>query len=105
MLLTVKERLLLLGCLPPRGDITTIKLVNDLTNEVGLSEKEHKIYDVKNVDGRVTWDDKKAKPKNIELGTVIRDVIRGALKDMDKKKALTADHIPLWDKFCDDKEK
>lgn len=104
MLFTVKERLMLLAMLPSKGNVTTIRLLKELTEDLSFSEKEHKKYDIKSVNGQIFWDDKKAKPKTIEIGPVMKGMIKDTLEELNEKQELQVDHLSLWEKFCKNKK-
>ena len=53
--LTVRERLLLLQILPRQGDLTTIKIVRRLREELSFDEDEHRQLNFQQTDGQLTW--------------------------------------------------
>lgn len=100
MLLTVKERILLLQVLPKEGDFLTQKIVRDMRSKIGLSEEDWKTYGIHTTpDGRVEWDATKDKGVEIPFGDKATEIVRDGLKDLDKQKKVTDDFIPLFDKF------
>jgi hypothetical protein len=100
MLLTVKERILLLQVLPKEGDFLTQKIVRDLRSKAGLSEEDWKTYNIRTMpDGRVEWDATKDKGTEIPVGDKAKEIICDALKDLDKQKKVTDDFMPMFDKF------
>jgi len=102
--LAVKERIMLLNILPKAGDILTIKLVRELKEELSIGEAEGKTLDLKISDqGAIQWNAEaaeKAGDKGIEIGDTAKELIVKTLKELDKQKELSEDHILLWDKFC-----
>jgi hypothetical protein len=105
----VFERLFLLnGVLPQHGSFTTVKIVSRLKEELSFSESEHDRYEINNTpDGRLslTKDDSLLKEtKSIPLGKRARQVIIDGLKELDRKKALTAGHIILYERFVGGEE-
>lgn len=44
MLLTLKERLTLMGVLPPQGDFTTIKILRQFKESLAPDEEENKLF-------------------------------------------------------------
>ncbi len=101
MKLSIRERIMLSGLLPETGNIAQIRILGDLRRELGFTEEENKIYCIK-IDGdRITWNDQKDEFKDVPIGEVATDLIRKRLKEMDDKKKLTEQHIPLWDKFIE----
>ena len=100
----VYERLFLLnGVLPPVGNFTTIKIIQQLKNELSFSEEEHDRYEIKIIPSggvTVTKDEAKLKEaKLIHIGKRARDVIVNGLKEMDRKKQLSPGHIILYERF------
>jgi hypothetical protein len=98
MKLNVGERLRLLGILPEKGNLVTIKVVSEMRNSIALSEKEIKGFKVKVGPQSITWDDK-AKPVDIKLGDTAKEVIVNALRELDEKEELTVSDVALWEMF------
>lgn len=99
MQLSVKSRLLLLNLLPAQGNITTIRVVHDLRRALSFSEQEHKELSLRQTTEGVSWDHIKEQPKEIEIGPRALVLIEDTLKDLDKQKKLTEDHIELYELF------
>ncbi len=110
MLLTLSERFALLGVLPQQGDFATLRIVRKLRESLSLNEQEYKEFDVHSAgqtmadgmivpEGRIAWNAKGQEPREIPIGEKATDVIAEALKALDKAKALTEQHIDLYDKF------
>jgi hypothetical protein len=101
MLLSVVERLTLLGILPEQGNLTTIKIVARLREELSFDEQEHARLNFRPSDDgqRVQWDITGSMEKDIEIGPKALGVVYDALKALDDKEALTAQHLSLCEKF------
>jgi hypothetical protein len=99
--LSVQDRLLLLSILPPQGDIITLKIIRDLQTELSFSEKEIEGLNLRpSDDGKaMLWDLEKQFYLSAPIGPKAKEVIANALKDMNAKKALTAAHIDLYERF------
>ena len=98
MKLTIAERFGLLGILPIKGNILTMKLVQGLSDLFGFDDAEQAECGLKQEDDRWTW--KPETPaKDIEIGDVSRQVIVDALKGLSEQNALTLAQVPLYDKF------
>ena len=99
MELNILERLLLLGILPPEGNLTTIKIVRKLREDLSFSEDEIAKYSItQHADGRVTWEaggDEKA----FEFGAKAREAIVKALEKLDKDGKVEERHLSLFEKF------
>ena len=101
MKLNVPERLTLLQVLPQEGNFLTLKIIRDLTEVVGLNEKEFKKFGIKEADGQVSWNQKGAEEIEIEIGEKATDIIVEALRGMDEKKKLEQRHLSLYEKFME----
>ena len=95
--LTVLDRLLLLQLLPRRANLTDIKIIHKLRMNLAFDEEEQKLYKFKNVDGKTIWEGDKE--VMIEIGERGEEIIREALKELDKRKELTENHIRLCEMF------
>jgi len=101
MELNVKDRLLLLSILPKEGNITTLKIVRKLREDLSFSEEEHKAFEIK-IEGNMTlWNQEKAVSKNIDIGEKANDVIVEALNALSKNSKLREEHLPIWDLFVE----
>lgn len=101
MELSVIERLGLLSVLPKEGSFITLRIVNDLRKSVGFTEEEIKEFELREADGRVTWNSAAETPRDIPIGEKATDVIVEALKDTDKRKALNASTFALYERFVE----
>lgn len=101
MKVTVAERLILLSILPRKGNITTLKIVQKLGQDLSFSEEEHKLCKfVQNKEsGAISWDNDKETVKNVPIGAVAKQIIADAFKRLNKKEELIPAHIPLYEKF------
>lgn len=104
MNLTILERILLLGMLPEKGNIVTLKIVRNLRDALSFSENEIKELSItQSQDGQISWN--AAKECNagteIDIGEKARDIIVDVLQKNNKSESLTDQHISLFDKFID----
>ena len=100
MKLSIAERINVLGVLPAEGNIITLRIVNELRDNLSFREKEIADSQITQTeDGRITWDPTAAKDKDVQIGDAARDVIKAALKKLDEDKKLTPALVPIWDKF------
>ena len=100
--LTLLERLTLLQALPAQGNFATIKIVRKLREDLSLSEKEHKEYNVVLEGDRIRWDLKKEKPKKVDIGPTSLGIIQKALKGLNDKEQLKDEHITVYERFVGD---
>lgn len=100
MLLTVKERILLIQALPKEGDIFTQRIVRDLRSTIGLSDDDWKNYEIiKSDDGRIQWNPIKDVGVEYTFGDKAKELIVSALNDLSKAKKVNDDYMTLFDKF------
>ena len=97
--LSVKARLVLVGILPPEGDLTTIRIVRELREGLSFSEAEHEDLQMKQENNQIRWEDGAVPNKKLDIGPKAAEVIRAAIKKLDDEKKLTADHLELVDLF------
>ena len=99
MLLNTFDRLILLNVLPKEGDITTLKIIRKLKDDLSFSEEEHTALQFKNEDGQIMWKEEADIKKEIEIGEKATDIIAEALKALNKAKKLTEAHISIYERF------
>mgnify|MGYP006921364737 CR=1 FL=1 len=104
MKLNVKERINLMQILPAEANFVTFKILADLRAELSFSEKEIKDFKIaQQLDeqgrGRITWDDKREKGKEVFFGPQALLIIKTALQKIDKDGRVTIDNVSLFEKF------
>ncbi|MDD4689068.1 MAG: hypothetical protein PHE51_04900 [Eubacteriales bacterium] len=99
MILTIKDRIYLLGLLPKESNFITLKIVRKLENDLGFSEDEIKKANIRSENNSIFWDEKKIDNKNIEIGEKATDIIIERLKELSNEKKLSIDMIELYEKF------
>ena len=99
MLLKVADRLLLLNVLPVVGSFETLKIVRDLQSALSFSEEELKTLDLTSKDGEIKWLQGADVRKDIPIGEIAAKVIRERLEEMDKRKQLKIEALPLYERF------
>jgi hypothetical protein len=97
MLLSIKERILLLNLLPQESNFTTLKIIRKAEDDLGFSEEDVKKYKVTVKDGKINWEG--GEDKNIDVGEKLNSIITESLKRLDESKKLTKDHLSLCEKF------
>ena len=99
MLLSVKERIVLLQVLPPQGNVTNLRIIRDLEREMGFSEDETKALGLQSTEVGVKWDKEKEVEKDIAIGEIAAKLIHDAFLDLNKRNALSLEHLDVYDKF------
>ncbi len=100
MELSVLERVLLLGVLPKEGDITTLRIVQQLREELSFSEEEHQVlgFVANEATNQLTWNPLPL-TQHVTLGPKAQALITEALERLNREKKLTAEFIGLYDRF------
>lgn len=98
--LRLGDRLVLLNILPSMGDISSIRIVNDLRQKLSLSEEEYESFGITQDGGRIHW--KRDESVEIEIGPRASEIIREALVHLNETKKLTIQHINLYSLFVED---
>jgi hypothetical protein len=105
MLLSLQDRLRLLGLLPKEGTIATIRIVRKLREDLSFSEEEMKdsglveVADPNNpAMANFTWV-REIEPKEIEIGEVARKVVIDAFTALERASQMTEVLLDLYDRF------
>jgi hypothetical protein len=98
MELSVGDRLILLSVLPQEGNIMEWKIIKTIKESLGFSEEEHKILKFQTEGDSVKWE-LGVPDKEVTFGEKATDIIVNAFKELNKRKKLREEHIPLYEKF------
>ncbi len=101
MLLTVRERLVILSILPKEGDFLTLKVLRKLQGDLSFTEEELKQYNFIEGEGVVTWDDKVEQTKEIPLSMKATEIIVKALTTLNNIGKLKMEHFDIYEKFME----
>jgi len=107
MKLNIPERIALLSILPVEGSIITLRVLNELRNDLAFTEKEIKAYNMKNHTlpeggATITWNPKLSDTvKDIKIGDTAKGIILSKLKELDAMQKLHISMIPLYEKFVE----
>ena len=104
MLLTVRERLILLSIIPQEGDFLTLKVLRKLQEDLSFTEEEHAKYKFVQSEDKVTWADKAEQGKEVEIGKKANEIIVLALSKLNEQKKLRMEHFDLYEKFVEGKD-
>jgi hypothetical protein len=98
--LNVLERLLLLNLLPAEGDLTTIRIVRQLREELSFSEEEHAKLKFRTAgENQIRWEDDVVDDKEFDFAAKATGTVVSALEKLIKDKKVQEQHISLFDKF------
>lgn len=100
MKLSVMDRLLILNLdtLPKVGNILTMRIKQQLINEVGFKEDEIKNFEIRQEGDQVKWKSD-AEEVDIEVGDEAKKLLIDAL---DKSENLNENYISLYDRLKGD---
>jgi len=102
MKLSILDRLVLLNVLPKEGQVTTLKIVRKLQEDLSFSEEEHKRLNFRQEEDRLVWNDEE--DKEIEIGERATDIIKSALRTLNDQGKLHIDAVDIYDRFMENKE-
>jgi len=106
MQLGVKERIALIGLLPKRGNVDTVKMSAMLNVALAIKPEEAEAIEFK-IDGRqANWNaEKEAElpPKVFPLSAQAKRFVVGILKRMNKAKEISFESLGLWMRFVEQK--
>ena len=106
--LSVLNRLSLLGLIINEGDITTLKILRELREELTFTPEEHVVINFQpQPDGKLIWNDDADPYIEVEF-TGIREVIlekvKTQLREWEKKGTLKFDYLSLYEVLIEGKE-
>lgn len=113
MKLKIGPRLLLLQVLPREGDITTLRIVQELRSNLSFKEDELAANFLRQEGDLFVWGDPEKKgedvnevdqPTDIPIGERAFDIIKLALQRISTDSKLVAEFIPLYEHFVEGKE-
>jgi hypothetical protein len=100
MKLGIRERIILLNILPAEGDVTTLRIIRKLKDDMGFTEKELKEQEIVSADGKVTW-----KPsdylRDIPIGEKAHDIIKDAFVKLNRENKMQDNFLDLYDLFVE----
>jgi hypothetical protein len=106
MKLTINNRILILNLLPRQGDITMLKQLRVLKEDLSFTDKEKESWnlDFDAAQGMVKWDEKKVKDVDINISERMQKLMATELKKLNKAHKLEDPHLELWEMFCEKKD-
>ena len=104
MLLSVRERIQVLGLLPREGNVFLLRMIQETTKAVGFTEKELKLLNFVTDGGVTKWKLVAPLYVDVALGEKARDLVCEKLKELDKTNKLPLEMLPLHDRLVEGKE-
>lgn len=106
--LSVINRLSLLGLLPNQGDLTTIKIIRELREELSFTPEEHVVINFQpQPDGRLIWNEEALPDKELKfegIREIILEKVKTQLREMENKGELQLDHLSLYEVLIEEKK-
>lgn len=104
MLLSITERVLLMGILPREGNIITINNSQNIRTVIQFSSEELDALKIVQTEKGMQWDAEAATEigeKDVVIGVSGADLIKTTLKKLSDEEKLPIDAISLYRKFVD----
>lgn len=99
------ERLTILNLIPLENNISTLRLIRDMTSKVGLSADELKEFGVVKDGPTIKWNKKGSDVfVEIEFKAKEYDLVVDALDELDKNKKMNLTQLSVYEKFVVDEE-
>lgn len=99
--LSVLNRFSLLGLLSNKGDLTTLKVIRELREELSFTEDEHALLNFTPTSGnKLTWNEKVDPHKEFEFSgirEILIEEVKTQLRTSEEKKTLELDYLSLYE--------
>lgn len=95
MKLSVKDRILFPSLYPQKGSLVEQLLIKDIDSKVSLKQKEITEIKLRDENGKITWEDKKAKVLDVSFTAPEVDFLKSQVDRLDSAKEITRDIIDL----------
>lgn len=106
MELTVGERILLFGLLPTEGNVTNLRMIRKLREDLSLTDdetKEAKVHERRDGDKvGIEWDTSAGVVKDVPISAKAEVLIAETLKRRSQQGKLPLDYLDLYDRFVTD---
>lgn len=102
MELNVLDRMILLTVLPKEGDLTTLRILRDLTSALSFSEAELADLKITDTEKGTHWQTdaaKKLEHVGVEIGPRAHALILEAFEALNKEKKMNLEFLPTYEKF------
>ncbi len=99
MLLGIRDRLLLQGIIPNKGEIGELRLARDLRKKLRVSAEEVEAVGLQKTPKGLVWDKSKEEPPEVEFSEPEVTLILGQLEARSKAGELRSEYLPVYDYF------
>lgn len=97
--LNVSERISLMKVLPLEGNFLTLKVLRGLNDALGIAEADFKKFEIKQVDGLISWGDEGKKEVEVEIGDKAAEIVKETLAKLSEENKLTQQLFSVYEKF------
>ena len=101
MKLNLRERIAILEILPAKNSIVTWRVINSLKELLGVTEDEHKEFNIVINGDTITWNEKGLIEKELPIGQKAAEIIKTALVALNNANKLEEVHISIYEKFVE----
>lgn len=99
---SVHDRLVLLSFLAAfQGNLTTVRAVRDMQQELGFSDDELEALNFQQGAEGLKWDTAADVAKAVDISDARRRIIAAQIAALDAKGALTVEHLPVVERFTE----
>lgn len=100
MKLMIEERCARLAVLPQEGDITTLRIIRDLRNELSWTEDETKKVNLRQEGASILWDKNADEGKDIDIGAKAAELILKGFQQVSMAKTMPLAYLAVYEKFA-----
>lgn len=93
MLLTIKDRLMIINMLPQEGSLSDMTEIYDLVRELRIEDAEKDYINYREENGSIKWDADKAKEKEINLTSTQKRILDITIAKLDKNNQIGLNQI------------
>lgn len=93
MLLTVKDRLMIINMLPSEGSLSDMTEIYDLVRELRIEDAEKDYINYREENGSIKWDANKAKEKEVNLTSVQKRILNDVINKLDKNNQIGLNQV------------
>lgn len=95
MILSVKERLMLISMIPQEGTLSEMVDIYDLVRDLKLSDEEKDLIDYKEGSLGASWNADKDPNKDIHISRTQMDIVQKNIDRLDTERKINIEQIPL----------
>lgn len=93
MLLTIKDRLMIINMLPSEGSLSDMTEIYDLVRELRIEDVEKDYINYREENGSIKWDASKAKEKEVNLTSAQKRILDTTIAKLDKNNQIGLNQV------------